>query len=219
VIDASTGVAIGRVAGTSTITYALGTGCNAQVILTVNPLPAVITGFPQVCEGLTTNMSSTTIGGIWSVGDPGVAYIDPSTGVATGLSAATPGTGGAAGITVVTYTLPATGCIRSQSFTVNPLPSPITGLMNVCEGAITVLSNATPGGTWVSSNPAIATVDASGVVNGIAAGSVIISYVLPTSCIATWPMNVNANPTPIGGSLTVCAGFATNLTSGPSGGT
>src|SRR5690606_28480935 len=33
-----------------------------------------------------------------------------------------------------------------------------------------------------------------------------------------WPMTVNANPDTITGSLQVCAGFATNLISGPSGG-
>lgn len=219
-INASTGVATGVNGGaagdTTTITYALSTGCNAKVMLTVNPLPAAITGTPQVCEGLTTILFSAPSTGTWISTDPAVASVGAGTGIVSGLSATAPGVNGP-GMTRITYTLP-TGCLRTQDVTVNPLPADITGAMNICVGDISLLSDATPGGSWISSNTGVATIDAIGVVTGVSGGSAVITYMLSTGCLKTYPITVNDNPAPIGGSLTVCAGFATNLTSGPSGG-
>ncbi len=215
-IGSASGVTCGTSGGTVILTYALGTGCNAQFVLTVNALPAVITGNPQVCEGTTTVLASSPAGGGWNSSHMSVADVDPSTGLVTGVSATMPGIPGP-GMANITYTLP-TGCIRIQNVTVNPGPNATSGPTNACVGTCVVLSNGTPGGAWVSSNPAIATVDASGTVCGIAPGSVVISYILPTSCIATFPFVVSTNPDPISGSLSVCAGFATNLTSAPTPG-
>ncbi len=211
-IDSATGVYCGLDGGatglTTTIRYSLGSGCNSSVVVTVNPLPDDITGTPQVCEGLTTNLYDSYLGGAWSSSNPSLASIDASTGVLTGIYA---------GTATITYTLP-TSCLKTQNVTVNPLPSGISGLTDICVDGSTTLVNPTPGGSWMSSDTAIATVDASGVVTGVAAGNVVISYVLPTSCQATFPMTINANPDPVTGSLSVCAGFATNLHSGPAGG-
>ncbi|GAA4463658.1 hypothetical protein GCM10023093_12640 [Nemorincola caseinilytica] len=211
-----TGIDGGLSDSTAVITYALGTGCNAKVTVTVHPLPAVITGTPEVCEGLTTTLFSGPAGGIWTSTDLAVATIGSGTGIVTGVSGTMPGVGGI-GQTIITYTLP-TSCIRTQNFTVNPLPADITGISNLCVGDMTILGSATPGVTWISSDPTIATVDPIGVVTGVSAGSVIITTMLSTGCIKTWPMTINGNPATIGGSLTVCAGFATNLTSSPAGG-
>ncbi len=211
-IDSATGVYCGVDGGTTglsaTIRYSLGSGCNSSVTVTVNPLPDDITGYPQVCEGLTTTLYDSYAGGVWSSSNPSLANIDASTGVMTGLYA---------GTATITYTLP-TSCLKTQQVTVNPLPAAIVGATDICVDGSTTLTNPTPGGSWMSSDTSIATVDISGVVTGVAPGSVIISYVLPTSCQSTYPMTINANPDPITGSLSVCAGFATNLSSGPSGG-
>jgi uncharacterized protein YjdB len=169
-----------------------------------------------VCEGLTTVLSSAPGTGAWSITDPAVATIGAGTGVLTGVSAYAFGTGGV-GQTTVTYTL-GTGCIRTQDVTVNPLPGDISGVSDICVGDMVVLGTPSTGGSWISSDPTVATVDAVGIVTGVAGGNVIISYVLPTGCLKTWPMTVNNLPDAITGSLTVCAGFATNLTSGPAGG-
>ncbi|MFY7887118.1 MAG: Ig-like domain-containing protein, partial [Dolichospermum sp.] len=62
--------------------------------------------------------------------------------------------------------------------TVNPLPTvaSITGLNTVCVGSTTTLSSTTVNGVWSSSNNAIATINSSGVVTGISAGNVTITY-------------------------------------------
>ncbi len=211
-IDSATGVYCGLDGGTTglttTIRYSLGSGCNSSVVITVNPLPDDITGTPQVCEGLTTTLYDSYSGGVWSSSNPSLANIDASTGVLSGVFA---------GTATITYTLP-TSCLKTKEVTVNPLPSAISGLTDICVDGSTTLVNPTPGGGWMSSDTSIATVDASGVVTGVAPGNVVISYILPTSCQATFPMTINANPDPVTGSLSVCAGFATNLHSGPAGG-
>lgn len=86
--------------------------------------------------------------------------------------------------------------------TVNPGPNvnPITGAATVCAGGNTVLVNTTAGGTWSSSNTAVATIDpATGNVTGIASGSTTINYtVIGTtggcSTIVSAPMIVNPLP-------------------------
>ena len=211
-----TGIDGGATGRTVTITYALSTGCNALQTLTVNPLPDPITGTFQVCEGLTTTLTSAPTTGTWSSADLAVATVGSSTGIVTGVNAYAIGTGGI-GQTTITYTLP-TGCLQAQNLTVNPLPAAISGVSNICKGDMTVLGNPTPGGSWSSSDPAIASINSFGIVTGNNAGTVVMTYMLSTGCISTWPMTVNANPDTITGSLQVCAGFATNLTSGPSGG-
>jgi len=54
------------------------------------------------------------------------------------------------------------------------LVSNIIGADSVCAGATTTYSSATGGGAWASSNAAIASVGADGVVTGVAAGTAII---------------------------------------------
>ncbi len=49
-------------------------------------------------------------------------------------------------------------------------------------GSSITFSNATTGGTWSSTNTAIATVGTSGVVSGIAEGTATISYTVTNSC-------------------------------------
>jgi gliding motility-associated-like protein len=86
------------------------------------------------------------------------------------------------------------------------LPSPITGANHVCAQSTTTLSDATIGGTWTSSNPAIAAVDPlTGVVTGIAAGAVNISYTVITGFV-TKAFTVNATPSVIIDSPTLCLG-------------
>lgn len=97
-----------------------------------------------------------------------------------------------------------------------PIVAAITGNSIACIGQQTTLSNATPNGTWMSSNASIATVDNAGIVTGVANGFATISYTVANAngCVttATKLISVNAVPTGvISGSNTICAGIPTNL--------
>jgi hypothetical protein len=109
----------------------------------------------------------------------------------------------------------ATGCITTAianspttTMTVNPLPVAITGILSVCPGNTTTLSDATAGGAWASATPSVATISGVGMVSGLTSGTSTISYTLPTGCRTTAEVTVNTIPAAFtvtgGGSL--CAG-------------
>ena len=198
-----TGVVTGLIVGTSTITYTIGTGCTITAVVTVNPLPAAISGATQVCIGSTVTLSDATAGGTWSSGNPFIASITAG-GVVTGNFV---------GVTTITYKL-ATGCLVTSPMTVNPLPAGITGPSLVCVGSTIALTDASGGGTWSSSNNLLATVSGTGIVTGVAVGVVTITYTLPTTCYAVHTVTVNAPTaviTPLG-DTTFCPGGFVVLT-------
>ncbi|GAA4465728.1 hypothetical protein GCM10023093_18370 [Nemorincola caseinilytica] len=205
----SSGVVTGVSAGTATVTYTIGTGCFRTVTVTINALPAVTAGSLAICPGTTTAFSSTT-GGTWSSSNTAVGTINASTGLAAGLTA---------GTTNITYKLTSTGCMTVTELTVNPTPAPIDGSAVLCVGSTSALSNVDGGGTWVSSNPLVGTIDGAGVVTGINMGTTTITYTLGTGCRRTLQMTVNATPGPIGGTLEVCEASTANLIGTPGGGT
>jgi uncharacterized protein YjdB len=186
-IDASTGIIAGLSAGTSAITYELYGGCPQTRIVTINPLPLTFSGSAVVCPGSTTTLSNTIPGGTWVTSDISVIHLGWASGVVTGL---------AAGTSSITYTLP-TGCRATTSASVNAVTS-ISGNGNICHGATTALSAGIGGGTWSSSNPAIASIGSgSCIVNGISSGTAVISYTLPTGCVATKTVTVSTYATSI----------------------
>ncbi|MCW3122169.1 MAG: surface protein [Flavipsychrobacter sp.] len=203
------GVVTGYGAGTATISYTTLEGCIAMDTIYVNPLPDAITGVDVVCVGSTTTFSDATPGGSWSSSNPGIGSIDPVTGVITGV---------AAGIATITYKLP-TGCLITASVLVNPVPSVITGHSYVCTSFSTLLSDATPGGTWSVSRPAIGTIDpVTGLVTGITpvTDTMLVVYTLTaTGCNAAITFTVFGQP-PIVVShpSLICRGASTTITAG-----
>ncbi len=179
------------------------------VTVSVNPMPSVIGGTPVVCVGATTVLTNTAGSGTWTSSSPTTAFVGASTGVVTGITA---------GVATITYTLTG-GCFTTVDVTVNPSPLPITGTQIICSGFSTTLNEVVTGGTWSSNVPTIASVDASGVVTGVQAGVVGINYTLAAGCKATAMVTVNANPSPISGTLNVCEGFTTALGNSLNGGT
>ncbi|MFT6197929.1 MAG: hypothetical protein ACJAXY_002272, partial [Nonlabens sp.] len=114
-----------------------------------------------LCEGGTATVSSDgDTGGSWSSSDPAIATVD-AMGQVTSLS---PGT------VAISYTITGIAtCLSDVStidITVNTSPDSgiITALeSSLCEGGTTtVSSDGGTGGSWSSSDPAIATVDAMG---------------------------------------------------------
>ena len=208
-IDAATGLATGVAMGTSTITYTLSAGCTATTTITVNPVPGPINGVMSGCIGFTTTLTDATTAGTWSSSDVGVAAIGVITGVVTAVSG---------GTATISYSLLTTGCYATAVFTVNPPPAPISGSPYVCQGLTTLLTDATGGGTWSSSNPSRATIDAAGLVTGVTPGTSTISYILPTTCFSVRTITVVAAPTAINGANRVCVGSTTTLTDAVTGG-
>lgn len=162
-----------RVMITNTIT-----GCSkisSPKIVTVNTLPPIasITGNTPVCRGSSILLSNSTQGGTWSSLDKNVATVNNA-----GLV-----TGNLVGTAKITYTSPpnANGCSNNASVTVTvkglpSISSTISGAKTACVGKFSQLNNTTTGGTWSTVNSGIAIVSSTGLVTGIAIGTVTITY-------------------------------------------
>ncbi len=175
------------------------------------PIVAVTTGTKQACIGLTTQLSNTTLTGVWTSGSTGVATIS-GTGLVTGITA---------GSSLISYTVTdVNGCVKSDTTTIRiyafPTVAVITGTTTLCEAATTQLADATVSGVWSSGTPGVATIDALGLVTAIKAGTSSISYVVTiNNCSTTVNSTITVNALPIVASITgasiVCMGQTTQL--------
>ncbi len=108
--------------------------------------------------------------------------------------------------------------VRYMYYKPFPDTGTIAGSSTVCtNGGMTLLGGVTTGGTWMSDNTAVATVNpATGVVTGVSLGPVNISYTLTNSCGSTTvgkAMTVISLPSPITVTTTnVCVGGTVTLT-------
>ncbi len=219
----STGVVSGVSVGTATISYSFTNACGTtaatfNTTVTSTPSAGTITGATSICQGSSTTLADATSGGSWSSSNSSVAAINVGTGVTTGVSA---------GTVTITYTVTnSCGTARTTaSLTVNPLPlaGTITGASTMCPGNTQTLLDTVSGGTWSSSNTAIATVSSTGVVTAVATGSVTISYSKSNACgttRATFAITVGGAPSAgtVSGASTLCVGGSTTLTDTVSGG-
>ena len=205
----SSGAVTGVSAGTAAITYALGSGCAASAVVTVTASPAAVTGNPLLCIGLTTSLTDATSGGAWSSSNTSVASVN-SLGLVNGLTA---------GTATISYAS-ISGCAATLNVAVNTPPGIIFGVALLCSGNATALSDAVAGGVWSSSNTSVATVGTtSGIVSGVATGTATITYSLGAGCDATIPVNILTGPAAITGSTFTCAGSSTALSDASPGGT
>lgn len=201
-INSSTGALTGLTVGTTIITYTLPTTCIMTSAVTINPIPAAITGTPVVCQNAVTYLNDADFGGTWSSGNLAMATVTPTTGIVTGTGAGNP---------IVTYTSFA-GCKVTATLTVNPAPATIAGSSQVCEGSTVTMSDATPGGTWASTSVGNATVTSGGVVTGLSAGNASIIYTLSaTGCFGIKAITVNPVPAAIT-PVTAATCYGTTLT-------
>jgi gliding motility-associated-like protein len=198
----STGLVTGGTPGTSTITYTNSNGCSITQAITITS-GAAISGTLTVCIGGTTQLTGSGTANAtnpWVSSNPAVATVS-NTGLVTAL---------AAGTTTITYTN-SSGCLDNQVVTVNPLPT-VSG-SDVCIGGTSQLTgsgtaNAT--NPWVSSNTAVATINATGLVTGGSAGSTTITYTNSNGCSNTMTLNVVGNPA-LSGTMSACVGATTQL--------
>ncbi len=205
----ASGVVTGVAGGTAVITYTSVTPCgtaSATANISVTPVltAGTVSGSATVCIGSTTNYSSDgSAGGVWSSVTPSVATVNAATGVVTGVS-----TGNATIVYTVTNSCGTAS--SSKMIAVSPAGNPgtLTGSSTVCSGSTITLSRSggTNGGTWSSSNTAVATVSNSGQVTGVSGGTAVISYSVVSGCgstSATKSITVNQSPTLTVSNITV----------------
>jgi uncharacterized protein YjdB len=222
-VGAANGVVGGVAGGVTVITYSLTTVSNCYVTHTVTvntaPTPIVATPTLNICVGATTTLNSTPAGGTWSTLTPGIASVNLTTGVVTGISTA----GG--GVGIITYTDPG-GCKVTTAVTVSANPT-ILGGLSVCPGTTTTLAGIPGSGTW-SSSSGTGTVIAfgSGIVTGVAAGpggtpgTATVTYTAPGGCLSTVIVTVNPLPNPIVATSTnICVTGTSTLSNTTPGGT
>ncbi len=208
-VEPVTGVVTGNNAGTATITYTLGTGCKATVVVTVHPSPAAIVATnTHICLGDTALLADATAGGIWISSDPGIAVVPPDTGIVSGV---------VAGVVTISYQL-ATTCVSTMSFTVNAMPSAINGPAFLCYGGTSVFGNVVPGGTWSSSDASVASVNDTGLASGISVGTAGITYTTTGNCTAMTTVTVYPTLYPINGDTMLCIGSVDTLYESTPGG-
>ena len=208
IVDSSTGVVTGITSGTVIITYS--NGCATTTIAVTVSAGPVVSGASPVCPGSSITLTSSPTGGTWVSGSTSIATVGSASGVVTGV---------ATGTAAITYNL-AAGCIATQVVTVNGMPPVISGPASVCMGSTITLSDSLSGGTWSSSNTAVATIGSTtGVVTPVSTGTVTISYANSCGFSVATMITVVSSPGAISGPTSVCAGSAITLSDVTSGGT
>ncbi|RYE18781.1 MAG: hypothetical protein EOP51_21230, partial [Sphingobacteriales bacterium] len=172
-----------------------------------------IGGPSLTCLPFSITLTHTLNGGVWSSATPAVATINAATGVLTPVSA---------GTTVITYAVTVGSCISTatKTITVNGV-IPVSAPAAVCVGSTAALS-PNSGGTWTSSNTAVATVNATtGIITGVASGTVSFTYTNSTCSATTTNVTVNTAPVitvqPVA-SRTVCKNVSTSFSVTATGG-
>jgi autotransporter-associated beta strand protein len=220
------GVVYAVAAGTDTILYytvAQGDTNYAFHTITTGALVSVgniSASTNTICTGAGTALENTVAGGTWSSNATGIAVADTNgfvTGIATGTAIISYTTNSFCGVsydTAMIQVTPGTGYVIGA----------ILGPSSVCAGAVIALSDTSAGGAWSSSNLEIATVSGSGSVQGLAQGTVTITYAINTACgVYQAVRNITVDTLPdisvINGPVNLCAGVPTTYSSpgGPGG--
>ncbi|WP_456315731.1 HYR domain-containing protein, partial [Pseudomonas shirazensis] len=184
---------------------------SASASTTPNPLPTVVITNPaSVCSPSKVDITASSI----TAGSTGSLTFSYWTDAAATIAYSTP-TAATAGTYYIKGTT-ASGCSDVKPVVVTVATPPnagtLSGSQNICiSGTTTFTTNGNSGGTWSSSDAAIATVNSSGLITGVTAGTATITYKVTGSggCAdATSTRSVTVNPTPtasITGTLTACA--------------
>ncbi len=161
--------------------------------------PSGITGVTSVCAGSSVSLANSVGGGTWTSSAPGIATVDAVTGLLSGV---------AAGTSTITYQL-STGCLKTTTATVNPLPvvNTVTGGGNYCSGGAGVhvgLSGSTTGIYYQlycgAATPADLTGNGSALDFGLQTSAGVYSVIATnttTSCSRTMSGTVNVSIDPL----------------------
>ena len=218
-INAS-GVVTGLNMGAVTISYVVSAGAGCSAISTINdtvnitPFKSAIMGNKNLCLGNFTTLSDSVLFGTWSSMDTAIASVNALTGLVTGTGL---------GNTLIVYSISniCGSAIDSALVSVSVAPAirNITGNVGIiCAGGIVALHDSTTGGAWAISDTTIAKINPStGVVTGISAGNVVVSYTVTTATCSvtkldslTFGGTLSASIAPMG-SVTMCQGSDEHL--------
>ena len=196
-----------------TVTYESPNGCYAYTYTTIDSAPAEIPFLDSVvCEGEPLEV-------------PGYYFEYPVSLTCSQPAAEETGSDYGDITSVVglvagnaTFTL-TNGCgTVSKVVTINPVPSSILVVPNLCLGSTVTASDTTTGGVWSTSFGKV-TVDSSGTVFALSGPADLVLYTLPNGCYASAPVTVTPTiPTAITGDSVFCAGQFLNLTDSVPGG-
>ena len=219
-------VTVGANAGTISVTpsNACGNGTARTLAVTPNapPTAGAITGANTVCIGATITLTPNPTGTApftytWNSSTPARATVN-NAGVVTGVSV---------GTTNITYTVTdANGCSATSANFLVTITKPTAGNITQASGITTICANGTlqltSNGsgtaplsyTWASSDNTKATVSNTGLVTGVAPGTVNITYTVTdgNGCSTTSaPYAVTLNAIPTGAfTATETSGMANN---------
>ena len=189
------GVVTGLSMGTAAISYYVSNACGSSVAtytVAVSQPAASITGGDSVGVGNTLPLSNATPGGAWSTSNALIAGISTS-GVVNGV---------AIGTDTIMYTVTNVCGTTSSMLTlyvgVPSSPGHIIGADTVCKGSTIALRDTlAAGGVWSSKIDSIATVNDTGLVSGLLAGTDTIYYSVTTgfgTSKTSYRIVVNAPP-------------------------
>ncbi len=172
-----------------------------------------ITGTNTLCAGVSATLTDTVAGGTWSSSSTSVSV---SGGVVTAATA---------GSATISYSV-SNSCgsaTDTMEIIINSMPDAgsISAIDSICEGSELLLTSSAPGGAWSSSNTAIITVTAAGMITATAPGTATLSYAVANSCgtaTATHTMRVipmaDCNPSGVGTTTTPSVAIYPNPTTG-----
>ena len=186
------------------------------VTVTASPIAGTLSGNQNICVGLTSTFSSTAVGGTWSSSDINVATINPASGLVNGI---------AAGTATMTYTVVGTGgctnvtATRTVTVTAAPIAGTLSGNQVLCAGSSSIFSSTINGGTWVSSDLSVATINSlTGLINGVSAGTCTMTYTVIgiggcANVSATRTVTVEPTPSVILSTnpINICSGDSPNI--------
>lgn len=194
-IDAGTGMLHGVAAGIANITYTIG-GSSVTRSVTIDATPEPITDITGVCFDSYYShgeLFSLTTGGMWTSSNTSVATID-TFGDYAGVSL---------GTSTISYTVGS--CSVSTTVSVSPLPDSISASASLlCTHDTIRLTDDTPGGLWISNDTTIISVNSVGIATGIATGTEIVTYSLPTGCFSIIDIPVFPTASLFAGYTSIC---------------
>jgi len=180
-----------------------------------------LSGNQNICSNGSTIFASTRPNGIWSSSDITVATVD-NAGVITAVSA---------GTATISYKVLGTGSCpdakATRTVTVTDAPSAgvLSGNQAICINGNSSFTSTQSSGTWASSDVNVATINASGIITAITAGTATMTYTVTgtggcsdASATRTITISPLVNAGTLSGNQTICSnGTTTLITTQPGG--